>query len=94
MTPDDVERLISEDKFVRVGVVVHDSNKPPFNYDKALSWLEADDLAYRGRAASTSAGRAALRHLPTVFIDLRLEDYTTAVEEWVEFEEWLKDGSF
>jgi hypothetical protein len=89
--PGDVEKLVSREAFVRVGVIVH-STANHFCYARALEWLEKDDLARRGETATSDAERREKRQLPTVFIDVQLDDFQRALDGWVELEKWLEEG--
>ncbi|WP_052548943.1 hypothetical protein [Enhygromyxa salina] len=68
-TSDMVEKLVSDEVFIRVGTVVHPRRGSRYDYDGQLEKLKIDDLSH----PSGDSNKGTVR-FPTAFVDIDVHD--------------------
>lgn len=87
--PENLEQLLDPNRFIRIGAIIHPTLASRYNYKQTLKILQNDDLEHYGHSGCLQGEREAKSHLPTVIIDLDIEDCDQRIKEWAQLEQLL-----
>jgi hypothetical protein len=92
ISPDNIEQLLSGDRFVRVGAIIHSKLTAKYNYKQTLKLLRTDDLEFHGHKGCPEHERNIKSNLPTVILDVDVDDFKTRIREWIQLEHLLNNS--